>query len=236
MKRNENKSEEGANISRDNLMWERAKIVSTIISALIIPVVIGFVGNYYTSAIKERELQGRFVELSLKILDKPPSEGQQHLRSWAIDILDQYSGVRITSSAKNELLTNRTRLSYLDEKLYVDATSLKVESLTLLNKATTPYSEHEKEVTALLLQIEKAYEYAKGQPGKETAAKLWEILKDPNRNSLGGLIKRWQVKGTLNPVFLVEAKQLIADSFDSIIASASVRPEVFVSPKDKVQE
>lgn len=42
-------------------LWER---ISTTTSVLLVPIVIAFVGNAYTQAVKEREIQGRFVELA----------------------------------------------------------------------------------------------------------------------------------------------------------------------------
>jgi hypothetical protein len=45
--------------------WEKLKIITTLVATIIIPVVIGFTGNDYTRAIKEREIEGKFVELSV---------------------------------------------------------------------------------------------------------------------------------------------------------------------------
>jgi hypothetical protein len=43
--------------------WEKLKALSAVLAAVVIPVVVLIVGNNYTAAIKERELQGKFVEL-----------------------------------------------------------------------------------------------------------------------------------------------------------------------------
>ncbi|HYX01920.1 MAG TPA: hypothetical protein VE963_07525 [Reyranella sp.] len=45
--------------------WERAKSAATILSAIAIPVVVAIVGNSFSSAMKEREVQGKFVELAV---------------------------------------------------------------------------------------------------------------------------------------------------------------------------
>jgi hypothetical protein len=99
---------------------------------------------------------------------------------------------------------------------YQQATSLKVEALALMDKATEPYENHKKEVEELQTKIEKAYEYVKGQPKNEFSARQWEILKDPERNLLGGFLKRWKKDSTLSNVFIKEAKGLVADAFDTI--------------------
>ena len=41
-------------------LWERAKAVSAIVSAIVIPLVLLIVGNGFTRGIKERELQDCF--------------------------------------------------------------------------------------------------------------------------------------------------------------------------------
>lgn len=93
---------------------------------------------------------------------------------------------------------------------------MKVEALALMDKATEPYENHKKEVEELQTKIEKAYEYVKGQPKNEFSARQWEILKDPERNLLGGFLKRWKKESTLSNVFIKEAKGLVADAFDTI--------------------
>lgn len=99
---------------------------------------------------------------------------------------------------------------------YQQATSLKAETLALMDKATEPYANHEKEINELETELEFAYEYAKGRPKNELSTKQWQILKDPDRNLLGGFIKRWKEKSTLSSEFIKEAKGLVADAFDTI--------------------
>ncbi len=99
---------------------------------------------------------------------------------------------------------------------YQQTTSLKVEALALMDKATEPVASHENEIKGLETKIEKAYEYAKGRPKNELSTKQWQILKDPNRNLLGGFIKLWRDKSTLSTHFIQEAKGLVADAFDTI--------------------
>ena len=89
-------------------------------------------------------------------------------------------------------LTACRYISPYSQFAYQQATSLKVEALALMDKATEPYENHKKEVEELQTKIEKVYEYIKGQPKNELSARQWEILKDPERNLLGGFLKRWK--------------------------------------------
>jgi hypothetical protein len=110
---------------------------------------------------------------------------------------------------------------------YEQAVSLKVEALTLMDRATEPFADHRGEVEALTLRVEKAYEFAKGRPKNEVSARQWAILRDPDRNLLGGFLKRWKAQSTLSGVFIQEAKGLVADAFDAIIGleSGKVKPQ-----------
>ena len=104
---------------------------------------------------------------------------------------------------------------------YQYATSLKVESLMLMDKATEPYPTHQAEVAALVTKIDIAYEYAKGRPKNEISARQWEILKDPSGHLLGGFLRRWKDASQLSQPFVTEAKGLVADAFDTIIGVES---------------
>lgn len=108
-------------------------------------------------------------------------------------------------------------IAVYSQTAYEQATSIKAESLVLMNKATEPYSQHAQEVAALMLNVDKAYEYAKGRPRNEISTEQWARMKDPNTNLLGGFLKRWQEQGRLSPVFVKEAEAQIAKAFDQII-------------------
>ncbi len=68
-----------------------------------VPLAIAFVGHLYTSALKEREIQARMVELSIAILQAPPDTATQNLRSWAIKVVNQYSRVPLDTTLAAEL-------------------------------------------------------------------------------------------------------------------------------------
>ena len=82
--------------------WDRFKVVS----AVFVPAAIALVGHWYTSAISEREVQAKFVELGVSILQGQPTVETSNLRSWATDILTKYSGVPIDPGTKKDLVNN----------------------------------------------------------------------------------------------------------------------------------
>ena len=112
-------------------------------------------------------------------------------------------------------------ISLYDQYAYTQSTGLKVDSLKLMNKATEDFTKHEAEVDELLTKVEKAYEYEKARPKNVITTKMWEKLKDPEKNLLGGFLKIWQEKKTLSKTFIEEAKKTVSDAFDQIIGLES---------------
>jgi hypothetical protein len=114
-----------------------------------------------------------------------------------------------------------TVTSPFNERAYDIATTAKVDALAVVTAAIEPYADHAAEVRALKLEIDKAYEFAKGRPHNAEATQQWAIIRDPQRNSLGGFLRRWQERGKLDPAFVDESQALIADGFDAVIALES---------------
>ncbi|MBB1635000.1 hypothetical protein [Cupriavidus sp. UME77] len=125
------------------------------------------------------------------------------------------------------LLSGCSFTTPFSQQAYEQATSLKVEALATMDMATDPFPKHKQSVDLLKLNVEKAYEYAKGRPKNAETTKQWEIIKDPSRNSLGGFLKRWQDKNTLDKKYIQEAKNLVSDGFDGVIEleSGKRKPE-----------
>ncbi len=100
---------------------------------------------------------------------------------------------------------------------YEQATSIKAESLVLIGKATEPYDQHAQAAAALMLNVDKAYEYAAGRPKNDISAEQWANIRDPEKKLLGGFLKRWKEQGQLRSAFVKEAEAQIAKAFDQII-------------------
>ena len=100
---------------------------------------------------------------------------------------------------------------------YKYATSLKVETLALMSKATNSYSKHKDEVEKLTVELNKAHEYIKGVPSNSISAKQWKILIKPDGKLLGKFWFKWKQKTKLSKGFVSEFKKIVADSFDQII-------------------
>lgn len=113
-----------------------------------------------------------------------------------------------------------------DQAAYDKATSAKATALALMNKATGSYSSHEKEVEAVALEIDKAYEYDRGRGASNSETiKQWEKLRDPSANLFGGFLRRWKAKDSFTQDYIDLKKPDIADAFDQIIALERGKPK-----------
>lgn len=79
--------------------------MSGVVASIIIPLVIGLTGYWYNNALKEREIQIRYVELAASILRDTPKESNKELRFWAARVIEHYSPVQLSEGALKELIT-----------------------------------------------------------------------------------------------------------------------------------
>jgi hypothetical protein len=85
--------------------WEKARTVGSLLSAVLLPLVLLIVGNQFSAATKEREIQSKFVELSTQILREQPTPESKPLREWATSVINRYSGVEMTQATTESLVT-----------------------------------------------------------------------------------------------------------------------------------
>jgi len=108
-------------------------------------------------------------------------------------------------------------ISTFNAEAYDRATALKVESLALMDSATTPYAEHAAAVRQLRTELRKAHEFARGRPHNEVSARQWALLLDPERDLLGGFLRDWKQQSSFSTAFVREKKKQVAAAFDTII-------------------
>lgn len=109
------------------------------------------------------------------------------------------------------------KTSIFDQYSYQKTTELKVETLSLMENASSQYENHKETVAKLLLDIEKLKEYEKNKPNNEITFTMWTIFTDKEKNLVGGFFKSWQEKQTLSPTFVEESKKQIEEAFDLLI-------------------
>jgi len=87
--------------------FEKLKIVSASFAAVVIPIVIAFLGNQYSQAIKDKEARLKLVELSIEILNEKSGHENKGLKNWAIDVLNKYSDVPLNENIKTDLVNDK---------------------------------------------------------------------------------------------------------------------------------
>lgn len=80
------------------------RIAGAVSTALIVPAVLAYIGNQYTTALKEREIQAQYVKLAVEILQAQPTEVNRSVRTWATKVIDKYSGVPLGADAEKALV------------------------------------------------------------------------------------------------------------------------------------
>jgi hypothetical protein len=108
---------------------------------------------------------------------------------------------------------------------YQNATSLKAETLALMEKGTEPYAEYERQIEVLMVDIDKAYEFVNGISSNSLSAKQWLLLKKPDGDLLGKFFLRWKERQTLSEDFIREFEGIVSDAFDEIICLEANKKE-----------
>jgi hypothetical protein len=108
---------------------------------------------------------------------------------------------------------------------YKNATTLKAETLALVDKSTSDYSRNAKDVDELTTKINAAYEFSAGLPSNELSARQWDILRDPNGNLYGGFVKRWKTSGRVSPAYRDEKRDQLGQAFNYIICLEANKKE-----------
>lgn len=112
-------------------------------------------------------------------------------------------------------------ISTYDQVAYEHVTAAKVDALALMDQATGDYAVHRAEISAVNLELQKAYEYDRGRPLNEVTLHQWDILLSPEHDLFGGFLRDWKRKGQFKPVALAERRKQVAEGFDQIIGLES---------------
>ncbi len=80
--------------------------VLSLLKVLVTPLVIAVVGYFLQNAIKQREINSKYVDLSIQILKEAPSEEKMIIRKWAVEVLNKYSEVKLDRRSQDLLIYN----------------------------------------------------------------------------------------------------------------------------------
>lgn len=84
---------------------------ATTASLIIIPIVIAYMANSYQEEMSRQKMNSEYVALAINILKEPPKPETKELRTWAVDIIDHYSEIKLSTPLRDSL-TQKTGFSY----------------------------------------------------------------------------------------------------------------------------
>lgn len=104
-----------------------------------------------------------------------------------------------------------------DQTEYDRAITLKIDALSLLEKASRDYQLYQDEVSKIRKDMAFLLEYAKRKPNNEGYIALMNDMYNPEGSLLGKILKEWELQGTLGKAYAEGFSSIISDSFDEII-------------------
>jgi hypothetical protein len=92
-------------------VWDKMQAVAGLAASVLIPLAVAWVGNGYNKAIKDSENSVKYVELAITILRAEPTEGNESLKAWAVEVVNNHAAIKLSPEAQAEL---RKRLIVYD--------------------------------------------------------------------------------------------------------------------------
>ena len=113
--------------------WDHAKVIAQWIAAIAIPIVLALASHWVTLSIKTNEAGTKMVELAVEILGNEPKNTveDKSIRQWALNVIEEYSGVEIPEGAKTGFKTSAFPISQFgaivgnDDREIVNSTNKK---------------------------------------------------------------------------------------------------------------
>lgn len=88
------------------VLSDTLKLVGPVISNLILPITLAYIGHIYSLALKEKETEASFVNIAVDVLKSPPTKDDHNIRNWATKIINRYSDVPLDDKTKADLIEN----------------------------------------------------------------------------------------------------------------------------------
>ena len=118
-------------------------------------------------------------------------------------------------------------VSLYDHFTLTETVATKVQVESLLNSATTPYSDNTAAVNALKTQMQKMLVYEQTKDKNVVTTKMWELMTREG-STINSFLTTWESQGTMSAPFIEEFRPQITEMFDLMID--------FESKKDKQAE
>ena len=91
---------------------KKAQAISSIISAVAIPLAIAVVGWWVQSSMKSEEIKIDYVQMAVGILKDQERKKDDDLRKWAVSVLDKNSPVPFSGALRERLESGEAQISF----------------------------------------------------------------------------------------------------------------------------
>lgn len=96
--------------------WDKLLLTFQLLSLIVIPIVLFVVGQNIEQAISEREVKAKYIEIAVSILNQKPNPKTEELRNWALEIVQEYSEIKLSKEALATLKSTSLSHSYLTDE------------------------------------------------------------------------------------------------------------------------
>lgn len=77
-------------------------------SLIAIPIILALLGNQHTNSENEIKQRAEYVKMGLSILQAKPTGDNKSLRKWAVDIINNYSKIKMEPEVESDLINKVT--------------------------------------------------------------------------------------------------------------------------------
>ncbi len=93
--------------------WESAERISKIAAAVLIPLLLAFATWVIQLRLATNSANQEYVKVAVSILAAKPDPAQEQLRSWATQVLNEYSRIKMSAPVQQDLNTGKLRLPFV---------------------------------------------------------------------------------------------------------------------------
>jgi len=98
--------------------------------------------------------------------------------------------------------------------IFDQTAELKKQTLSILEKATEPYSKYETKVDVLKSDLASLVQQEKMRKHNSVKVKQWTLLLDPQGNLLNGSLEKWRKDTIMSETFIVLQRNLVEEAFN----------------------
>lgn len=100
--------------------------------------------------------------------------------------------------------------------IFDQTAELKKQTLSIMDKATEPYSKYETKVDVLKSDLVSLFQQEKMRKRNGVKVKQWNLLLDPQGNLLNGSLEKWRKDTVMSETFIVLQRNLVEEAFNLI--------------------